>query len=183
MPSLFSRLKNKDGSKSKKKGADLDSFTEQLPKGPQWTDAWTRTTVEPEEVVELITLSTEELKSRGMTSIWTPRVHCLAYPAPTLCACACHRTSGGLCVSCASRLLSESIANNFSICSSRYPIFTAPFPTDLRPQRRSHLCATLFRQTQWRTSNSRRGTPAGAAHDRAHGALSRKDNTSRNNTC
>ncbi|KAK3949534.1 hypothetical protein QBC32DRAFT_34936 [Pseudoneurospora amorphoporcata] len=66
MPSLFSRLKNKDGSKSKKKGADVDSFAEQLPKGPQWTDAWTRTTVEPEEVVELITLSTEELKSRAL---------------------------------------------------------------------------------------------------------------------
>lgn len=86
MPSLFSRLKHKDGSKSKKKGADVDSFAEQLPKGPQWTDAWTRTTVEPEEVVELITLSTEELKSRGMTSIWTPGVQYLAYPAPTLCA-------------------------------------------------------------------------------------------------
>ncbi|KAK3489494.1 uncharacterized protein B0T23DRAFT_202875 [Neurospora hispaniola] len=66
MPSLFSRLKHKDGAKSKKKGADLDSFTEQLPKGPQWTDAWTRTSVEPEEVVELIILSTEELKSRAL---------------------------------------------------------------------------------------------------------------------
>ena len=91
MPSLFSRLKHKDGAKSKKKGADLDPAVIQLPKGPQWTDAWTRTTVEPEEVVELITLSSEELKSRGMTSIWTPGVHCLAYAAPTLCACACHR--------------------------------------------------------------------------------------------
>ncbi|KAJ4398562.1 hypothetical protein N0V85_006249 [Neurospora sp. IMI 360204] len=65
MSSLFSRLKHKD-KKSKKKSADLDSFAEQLPKGPQWTDAWTRTTVEPEEVVELITLSTEELKSRAL---------------------------------------------------------------------------------------------------------------------
>lgn len=109
MPSLFSRLKHKDGSKSKKKGADVDSFAVQLPKGPQWTDAWTRTTVEPEEVVELITLSTEELKSRGMTSIWTPGVHCLAYAAPTLCDLRpVHAiASGGLCISCASRLLSD----------------------------------------------------------------------------
>lgn len=94
MPSLFSRLKHKDGSKSKKKGADVDSFAAQLPKGPQWTDAWTRTTVEAEEVVELITLSTEELKSRGMTSTWTPGGSlpslCCTYPL-RFAPCACHR--------------------------------------------------------------------------------------------
>lgn len=89
MPSLFSRLKHKDGAKSKKKGADLDSFTEQLPKGPQWTDAWTRTSVEPEEVVELIILSTEELKSRGMTSINLDPGICCTYPL-RLCS-TCHR--------------------------------------------------------------------------------------------
>jgi hypothetical protein len=63
MAGLFSRLKGKDG-KSKKKGAnDLD---QQQPTKPQWTDAWTRTYVEPEEVHELIRCCTEELKARGM---------------------------------------------------------------------------------------------------------------------
>lgn len=128
MPSLFSRLKHKDGAKSKKKGADLDSFTEQLPKGPQWTDAWTRTSVEPEEVVELIILSTEELKSRGMTSIWT-----LAYAAPTLCACAvptCHRIwwLGHLAFfvhpDC---LSSESLVNSFFPTALDIPFFLLPF--------------------------------------------------------
>ncbi|GKU05003.1 hypothetical protein FLAG1_01337 [Fusarium langsethiae] len=62
MAGLFSRLKGKDG-KSKKKGAnDL----EQQPTKPQWTDAWTRTYVEPEEVHELIRCCTEELKARGL---------------------------------------------------------------------------------------------------------------------
>ncbi|KAF5721290.1 morphogenesis-related MSB1 [Fusarium mundagurra] len=63
MAGLFSRLKGKDG-KSKKKGAN-DS-TQQLPQKPQWTDAWARTYVEPEEVHELIRCCTEELKARGL---------------------------------------------------------------------------------------------------------------------
>ncbi|KAI1064947.1 hypothetical protein LB507_000190 [Fusarium sp. FIESC RH6] len=63
MAGLFSRLKGKDG-KSKKKGAN-DSENEQ-PTKPQWTDAWARTTVEPEEVHELIRCCTEELKARGL---------------------------------------------------------------------------------------------------------------------
>ncbi|KAH7256604.1 hypothetical protein BKA59DRAFT_78920 [Fusarium tricinctum] len=63
MAGLFSRLKSKDA-KSKKKGAN-DS-TQQLPTKPTWTDAWTRTYVEPEEVHELIRCCTEELKARGL---------------------------------------------------------------------------------------------------------------------
>lgn len=38
------------------------------PKGvkkPQWSDAWVRTRVDPEEVVELLRECTIELKSRG----------------------------------------------------------------------------------------------------------------------
>jgi hypothetical protein len=66
MAGLFSRLKGKDG-RSKKKGAN-DS-TQQLPQKPQWTDAWARTYVEPEEVHELIRCCTEELKARGMSII------------------------------------------------------------------------------------------------------------------
>lgn len=68
MPSLFSRLKGKDGKKSKKGQLDLD---DQLAKKPRWEgDAWARKTVDPEEVEELLRFSTEELKARGtMTSI------------------------------------------------------------------------------------------------------------------
>lgn len=34
-------------------------------KKPQWSDAWVRTRVDPEEVVELLRECTKELKSRG----------------------------------------------------------------------------------------------------------------------
>ncbi|OCT48875.1 hypothetical protein CLCR_05309 [Cladophialophora carrionii] len=34
-------------------------------KKPQWSDAWVRTRVDPEEVAELLHLCTAELKSRG----------------------------------------------------------------------------------------------------------------------
>lgn len=64
MAGLFSRLKAKDGFKSKKKNAANDQ-ADQVPTKPQWEDAWTRKTVEPEEVHELIRCCTEELKSRG----------------------------------------------------------------------------------------------------------------------
>lgn len=62
---LFSR--KKDG-KSKKKGANGDAYDQQ-PVKPQWSDAWARTSVEPEEVHELVKRCTEEIKTRGMSSI------------------------------------------------------------------------------------------------------------------
>lgn len=65
MPSLFSRLKGKDGSTKKKKGANLDA-ADQQPAKPRWDDAYTRKTVEPEEIQDLIRRCTEELKARGM---------------------------------------------------------------------------------------------------------------------
>ncbi len=70
MPSLFSRLKGKDGPtkiKSKKNGVPYD-FAGQQPSKPRWEDAYTRTTVEPEEIAELVRLCTEELKARGVFS-------------------------------------------------------------------------------------------------------------------
>jgi len=67
MPSLFSRLKGRDGKLKSKKGA-LDELANQQPQKPKWEDAWARKTVEPEEVQQLIRFSTEELKARGMTS-------------------------------------------------------------------------------------------------------------------
>jgi hypothetical protein len=71
MPGLFSRLKGRDKSK---KGQSEQSGDQQ-PQKPRWDDAWTRKTIEPEEVVELIRFCTEELKARGMTS---------SLPAPAL---------------------------------------------------------------------------------------------------
>jgi len=64
MPSIFSRFKSKDS--KKKKGQQLDDTA---PVKEVWDDAWTRKTVDPEEVQELIKLCTDELKARGMTSI------------------------------------------------------------------------------------------------------------------
>ncbi|KAF4969658.1 hypothetical protein FZEAL_10196 [Fusarium zealandicum] len=63
MAGLFSRFKGRD-SRSKKKNAN-DS-TQTLPPKPQWTDAWARTSVEPEEVHELLRCCTEELKARAL---------------------------------------------------------------------------------------------------------------------
>ncbi|CAK7198672.1 hypothetical protein SEUCBS139899_001336 [Sporothrix eucalyptigena] len=68
MPSLFSRLKGKDGPtkvKSKKNGTGLD-LANQVPEKPRWEDAYTRKTVEPEEIHELVKLCTEELKARAL---------------------------------------------------------------------------------------------------------------------
>ncbi|RDL33283.1 uncharacterized protein BP5553_08722 [Venustampulla echinocandica] len=67
MPSFFSRLKGKDGptKASKKKGAQQTDLNA-LPPKPQWEDAWTRKTVDPEEVQELLRGCTVELKSRAM---------------------------------------------------------------------------------------------------------------------
>ncbi|KAL0935317.1 morphogenesis protein [Colletotrichum truncatum] len=65
MPSLFSRLKGKDGPTKKKKGANLDA-ADQLPAKPRWDDAYTRKTVEAEEIQDLIRRCTEELKARAL---------------------------------------------------------------------------------------------------------------------
>ncbi|ROW07828.1 hypothetical protein VMCG_03567 [Cytospora schulzeri] len=62
MPGLFSRLK-KDGKSKKNASTDL---LDQQPAEPKWTDAWARTTVEPEEIHELIRRCTEEIKSRAL---------------------------------------------------------------------------------------------------------------------
>jgi hypothetical protein len=65
MPSFFSRLKGKDSPSKAKKGAQQTASNDVLAK-PRWDDAWTRKTVEPDEVQELLRGCTAELKSRGM---------------------------------------------------------------------------------------------------------------------
>ncbi|KAK3300851.1 uncharacterized protein B0H64DRAFT_449362 [Chaetomium fimeti] len=64
MPSLFSRLKGRDGKSKSKKGA-LDQLAQQPPK-PRWDDAWARKTIDPEEVQQLLRFCTEELKARAL---------------------------------------------------------------------------------------------------------------------
>lgn len=75
MPGLFSRLKGKDGGRSKKKNA-INDVADNIPQKPQWDDAWTRKTVEPEEIHDLIRCCTEELKARGMFSSNAARRGC-----------------------------------------------------------------------------------------------------------
>ncbi|RCI13126.1 hypothetical protein L249_1280 [Ophiocordyceps polyrhachis-furcata BCC 54312] len=65
MPGLFSRLKGRDGVKSKKKVAAGDSTASQ-PQRQRWDDAYARMTVEPEEVHDLLHYCTAELKARGL---------------------------------------------------------------------------------------------------------------------
>ncbi|KAI1418889.1 hypothetical protein F5Y12DRAFT_721465 [Xylaria sp. FL1777] len=65
MPGLFSRIRGKDGKPKSKKNGFADS-TPQLPTKPRWEDAYARTSVEPEEVQDLINRCTIELKARGL---------------------------------------------------------------------------------------------------------------------
>ena len=64
---FFSRVfKGKDAT-TRKAVAPVPKTT----KKPQWSDAWVRTRVDPEEVVELLRECTKELKSRGEHSSQT----------------------------------------------------------------------------------------------------------------
>ncbi|KAK2625486.1 hypothetical protein QTJ16_004798 [Diplocarpon rosae] len=65
MPSFFSRLKTKDGPSKVKKGSQQPPLDD-APAKPRWEDAWTRTSVDPEEVQELLRGCTVELKSRAL---------------------------------------------------------------------------------------------------------------------
>lgn len=68
MPSLFSRIRGKDGQgKSKKKKTGLDDLAGQTDAKQRWDDAYARTTVEPEEIANLVRCCTAELKARGMS--------------------------------------------------------------------------------------------------------------------
>jgi len=64
MPFFSKAFKSKD--KSKKDANPLVNGYGAQAK-PQWSDAWLRTRVDPEEVVELLRGCTQELKSRGQS--------------------------------------------------------------------------------------------------------------------
>jgi hypothetical protein len=70
MPSFLSKLTGRDGPRNKsRKNSNLNHLTDQLPPKPKWEDAWTRKTVEADEVQELIKRCTKEIKDRGRTCI------------------------------------------------------------------------------------------------------------------
>ncbi|KAK5992756.1 Morphogenesis-related MSB1-like protein [Cladobotryum mycophilum] len=66
MPGLFSRLKSKDFDFRNKRKNAINDLVEVIPQKPKWDDAYTRKTVEPEEIQELLRRCTDELKSRGL---------------------------------------------------------------------------------------------------------------------
>jgi hypothetical protein len=71
MPSLFSRIRGRDGQAKlkSKKGAHLAGLADQAPEKPRWEDAYTRSAIDPEEVDDLVRRCTAELKARGMPPI------------------------------------------------------------------------------------------------------------------
>lgn len=64
MPGFLSRLKGRDGLRKKKNA--VQGLNDSLPQKPKWDDAYTRSSVEPEEIHELLHFCTAELKARGM---------------------------------------------------------------------------------------------------------------------
>ncbi|KAG8409006.1 hypothetical protein J3458_020010 [Metarhizium acridum] len=64
MPGFLSRLKGREV--LRKKRNNLQGFTDSLPQKPKWDDAYTRPSVEPEEIHELLHICTAELKARGL---------------------------------------------------------------------------------------------------------------------
>ncbi|KAK2593204.1 hypothetical protein QQS21_009091 [Conoideocrella luteorostrata] len=64
MPGFLSRLKARDGLRKKKNA--MNDLKNSLPQKPKWDDAYTRQSVEPEEIHELLHFCTAELKARGL---------------------------------------------------------------------------------------------------------------------
>ncbi|KAM3532671.1 hypothetical protein NHJ13051_000134 [Beauveria bassiana] len=65
MPGIFSRIHKARDARQKKKNAHND-LASSLPVKPRWDDAYTRASVEPDEIDELIRCCTQEIKSRGL---------------------------------------------------------------------------------------------------------------------
>lgn len=64
MPGLFSRINKARDARFKKKTA-LGDLGGKLPTKPKWDDAYTRPSVDPEEVDDLLQCCVREIKSRG----------------------------------------------------------------------------------------------------------------------
>jgi hypothetical protein len=66
--SFFARVFRGKDSSAAKKQAKQNAPDANAPSKPQWTDAYLRTEVAPEEVQELLRGCTQELKTRGSSS-------------------------------------------------------------------------------------------------------------------
>lgn len=62
---LFSRFKSKGVQPTLKKG-DLENGTPAVQRPARWQSRWESTTIEPDEVVDLVHACTAEMKKRGM---------------------------------------------------------------------------------------------------------------------
>lgn len=113
MPGLFARLNKARDARFRKKNA-ADDLTDALPKKPRWDDAHARTSVEPEEIHELLRCCTEELKSRGMIQD-SPYQH-VASPLGTLHALVAHNSSANRLV-----IALQVLTTHFSFCLSGLP--------------------------------------------------------------
>ncbi|EGX91322.1 morphogenesis protein (Msb1), putative [Cordyceps militaris CM01] len=65
MPGIFSRINKARDARQKKKNGNND-LANSLPPKPRWDDAYTRTSVDPDEIGELVRCCTHEIKSRGL---------------------------------------------------------------------------------------------------------------------
>lgn len=65
MPFFSKVFRSKDSSAAKKQAKE-NAAEQDAPQKPQWTDAWLRTEVSPEEVQELLRGCTQELKARAL---------------------------------------------------------------------------------------------------------------------
>ncbi|KHN96802.1 uncharacterized protein MAM_05358 [Metarhizium album ARSEF 1941] len=64
MPRFLSRLKGREN--RKKQRLNLQGVSDSLTQKPKWDDAYTRPSVEPEEIHDLLHICTAELKARGL---------------------------------------------------------------------------------------------------------------------
>jgi hypothetical protein len=121
MPGFFSRLKGRDGPSKVKKGAQQPAIDAAPPK-PRWEDAWSRKSVEPQEVQELLHGCTVELKARGTNMIDIDSIPLSVLQEPTVC-----KTSVAL-----HELISSSDSVGHSV---PYP----PIPTNVRSKRSAYI--------------------------------------------
>jgi len=98
MPFFSKVFRSKDSSAAKKQAKE-NAAEQDAPQKPQWTDAWLRTEVSPEEVQELLRGCTQELKARGLSTLRRSRLH-----------------------------VGKALTDLRSPCSARYPISSASLP-------------------------------------------------------
>jgi len=143
---FFSRSKGKDGATKVKSKKGAAQPTNETPPQPRWEDAWTRTSVEPEEVQELLRGCTLELKSRGMYLSNSSGYRLCTMPLPFFVA----------------------LHGLIGFCSFGYAISPSTFQTNFRSKCGKNLYSTFLRWQPWNVW----GDPCtGIEVDRTHGEL------------